>query len=193
MNRVGKLIAGLILIAGGAGGLVYLNTQLLPEALSSQPAAASAAAAPTAAAAATETATATRADSVPAPSAPAPSASAASSSPPAAQGPSAPIAFEIAQIAAKNMSKIVEPLATFLKKNPTEKVVLVGHGDPKTRTRDYMEVGRARALTVRRTLLEWGVAAARVQVQPAEMEGDQVKGSDQFASMVEVRLVKGDK
>ena len=161
MNRVAKPFMGLMLIAAGAGGLVYVNMQLIPAALSQQPAASAPGAASAAPPGGGDTAGATppAASTTRVVSAPAAASSAATAD--AAQGPLAPIKFEITQVTSRNLSKNVEPAATWLKKNPAEKVVLVGHGDPKTRMRDYMEVGRARALTVRRALLDWGIAAAR--------------------------------
>ncbi|MBI5536279.1 MAG: hypothetical protein HY898_26390 [Deltaproteobacteria bacterium] len=194
MSSVAKPFIGVLLIAAGAGGLVYVNLQLLPAAVSQQPAASASAPAAISSPAPVDTATASATTTPSAASAPAPSSSPPAASAEPAQGPLAPIKFELTQVTSRNLSKAVEPSATWLKKNPMEKVVLVGHGDPKTRMRDYMEVGRARALTVRRALLDWGVAAARVQVQPAEMEGNQVKGSEQFAGSVEVRVLpKGER
>jgi outer membrane protein OmpA-like peptidoglycan-associated protein len=190
MNRVSKLIAGLLFLAAGAGGLVYVNVQLIPEVLSQQPAASAAAAPETPVPAVPEAAVAEPAE---APSARASGPADAAVDQEAAAGPSSPIKFELSQVTAKNLSKMLEPLAGHLKRTPEERVVLVGHGDPKTRTRDYVEVGRARALAVRRGLLEWGIIAARIQVRQVEGEEGQVKGTEQHAGTVEVQLLKGDK
>lgn len=193
MSRVGKLVLGLIFLAAGAGGLVYVNVQLVPAAMSKQPAA-TPSAPPTASeeqpelAASALTAAPSAASSPGAASAPAASASAA-----APAGPDAPIPFELTKVILRNANNALKPLAQWLKKNPGESVVLVGHGDPKTRVRDYVEVGRARALAVRRGLIESGVAGARIQVQPVEMQGGQVKGTEQFAGTVQVRLLQGDR
>jgi outer membrane protein OmpA-like peptidoglycan-associated protein len=195
MNRVAKLYTGLISIAAGAGGLLCVNVQLVPAALSQQPAASTTASVGAASRPMpTETTTVTAAPSPTAVSTPTTPSSATTTADAATQGPLGPVKFEITQVTLKNLSKAVEPTATWMKKNPGERILLVGHGDPKTRTRDYMEVGRARALTVRRALLDWGVTAPRMQVQPAEMEGDKIKGSEEFASTVEVRLLpKGER
>jgi outer membrane protein OmpA-like peptidoglycan-associated protein len=185
---------GLILIAAGAAGLVAVNTQLLPQLLQAERAAHPAAAtSETAAPAASPTAGASE---VPTSASAASGAAAAASS--MANGSASepamlePLKFEPNFATIRTIT--VQPLANYLKKNPSVKIALTGHGDERSRTRDYLDVGRARALAIRKVLLnDYRVPPAQVTVEPVALQGDQVPAQARKPGMVEVKVVSQEK
>jgi len=202
MKRGASIVVGLILIAAGAAGLVAVNTQLLPQLLQADRAAHPAAA--TSETVAPAASPSTSASEVPISGSATSSAAAAAAAAAASDGSpqpggsaSAAAGFESLRFEtnfATIRTILVQPLANFLKKNPNAKVVLTGHGDERSRTRDYLDVGRARALSVRKVLLnDYRVPPAQVSVEPVALQGDQVPVQARKPGWVEVKVVSLEK
>lgn len=198
MSRAANLVTGLVLIVAGAGGIAYVNLELVPSlsiapeppkstdslpvrgervAVTSSPGTA------TANTSVTASATATISEQAQA---------SASAAPPS--GPVPPVKFDTGASTARNLTQLVEPVATWMKRNPTERVVLVGHGDPGQRGREYLDLGRARGLAVRRALLDWVVPVSRINLAGPEVSADLTSVSNAYAGTVEVRVTpKGER
>lgn len=201
MSRAANLVMGLVLIAAGAGGLGYLNLELVPS-LGAAPGAREASESPktdgtttpvrgervaTTAAAETPSSTASVASVASA-------QASASAAPPVETGPVAPVKFATGSPTSRTLTKEVETAATWMKRNPGVPVALVGHGDSGQRGREYLDLGRARALSVRRALLDWAVPVGRILVIPPEVSADQASVTNVNSGTVEVRVTpKGDR
>jgi len=198
MSRAANLVTGLVLIVAGAGGIAYLNLELVPslsiateppKATDSAPVRGERVVATSTPAAATVTASVTA--SVTATSTAQASASATPAPP---NGPVPPVKFETGAATARNLVQLVEPVAKWMKSNPTERVVLVGHGDSGQRGREYQDLGRARGLAVRRALLDWTVAVSRIGLGAPEVSADLASVNNASAGTVEVRVTpKGER
>lgn len=96
--------------------------------------------------------------------------------------------FEPGMATAKNLVATVEPVATHLKRNPGLRVVLMGHGDDRARPNEYAEVGRARALVVRRILLDFQIPVARIVIQPSDVSTAQEASGSAAPGDVEIGM-----
>lgn len=192
MSRAANLVMGLVLIVAGAGGIAYVNLELVPslviapeppkgtESVPVRGERASATSAPV-------TATIPAASTSPVQ----PSASVTAAPP---SGPVPPVKFDTGASAARNLTQLVEPVATWMKRNPTERVVLVGHGDQGQKGREYLDLGRARGLAVRRALLDWAVPVSRINIAGPEVSADLASVNNVSAGTVEVRVTpKGER
>lgn len=198
MSRAANLVTGLVLIVAGAGGIAYVNLELVPaltigpeppKSTDSVPVRGDRIAATSAPAIVTPTA----GDASSARDTPSAQASGSAAAAPA-NGPVPPVKFETGASAARNLTQLVEPVATWMKRNPTERVVLVGHGDPGQKGREYLDLGRARGLAVRRALLDWAVPVSRIALAGPEVAADQASVANAYAGSVEVRAApKGER
>jgi len=198
MRRAANLVMGLVLIAAGASGLGYVNLEIVPS-LGSAPGTREAPESPKTDGATPpvrgERVVTTAAAETSSSAAPVASAQAsASAAPPVQTGPVAPVKFATGAAASRTLTKELEAAATWMKRNPGVPVALVGHGDSGQRGREYLDLGRARALAVRRSLLDWAVPVGRLLVIPPEISADQTSVTNVNAGMVEVRVTpKGDR
>lgn len=197
MSRAANLVMGLVLIAAGASGLGYVNLELVPS-LGSASGAREAPESPKTVAPPPvrgERVVTNAAAETPSSTAPVASAQAsASAATPVETGPVAPVKFATGAAASRTLTKELEAAATWMKRNPGVPVALVGHGDSGQRGREYLDLGRARALAVRRSLLDWAVPVGRLLVIPPEISAEQTSVTNVNAGTVEVRVTpKGDR
>ena len=68
------------------------------------------------------------------------------------------------------------------------KVTLIGHGDSGTEADEYIRVGRSRAGTTLRMLVDYGVSASRITVSEPKVEGNRVVDQGVPPGTVEVHI-----
>ncbi len=198
MKRGASIGLGLVLIVAGAVGLSVVNVHLLPQVLGGgggpQPAvpqpSTSTSRVDNAASPTGPLATASE-SSVPTAAVPASDAGAPSDTGVAAG--LGPFRFEPSMTTSKKLVMELGPLVAYLKKNPNARVTLIGHGDEGQKARDYLDLGRGRALAVRRALLDYQVPVARVAFEAPPVEGAEVAASAKMPGAVQVKIISSEK
>jgi len=91
---------------------------------------------------------------------------------------SAVIRFEAGKTTlTRELTAQIETVAAQLRHNFGLKVVLVGYGDDPANSQEYVKVGRSRAVAVMRSLIDYGVSAARIAFESPILDGGVVEGT----------------
>ena len=86
------------------------------------------------------------------------------------------------------MMKEIEQISGYLRGHFAMLVRLVGHGDDPANVDEYIRVGRARALSVMRVLVDQGVSASRIAISQVPVADSKIEAGDVPAGSVEVTI-----
>lgn len=90
--------------------------------------------------------------------------------------------------ASLNLMSVVDTIARYMRAHFDQKVILIGHGDDPTKGPEYMRLGRMRAQAVMRMLIDYGLSASRIGIEPAPTNDAGLPTSQVPPGTVEVRI-----
>lgn len=86
------------------------------------------------------------------------------------------------------MMKQIEEISAYVRARFGMMVFLVGHGDDASNPAEYVRVGRGRALSVMRVMVDQDVSSSRIGIGQPKMENDQLQVDGIAPGTVEIRI-----
>lgn len=86
------------------------------------------------------------------------------------------------------MMKQIEEISAYVRARFGMMVFLIGHGDDASNSAEYVRVGRGRALSVMRVMVDQDVSSSRIGIGQPKMENDQLQVGGIAPGTVEIRI-----